>query len=286
MSKGVKYSDELVAKIIQHYQEGYSPYWMVQNLEELQGKRPSVVYGILNRNGFKGKPLTDEQRKSRRKYNVNDDIFEVIDTEEKAYWLGFLYADGYVTSDEDKVGLSISVNDIEHLERFKEFLQTTAPINIYNCSGYNNDNKYCRLIVTSRKMKNDLMNLGVVPHKTTIITFPQLDEKLVPHFIRGYFDGDGSWSFNANRDEYQFKVCGTKEFLEGMLRHIGTETKLYQRYPERNVNNWYTSIGGRQQVLSIMKYLYDDATIYLERKYKKYTHLKQLINQYSRPIQK
>lgn len=58
---------------------------------------------------------------STRKYIV-DDVFEKIDTEEKAYWLGFLFADGYVGTNDNSVGLGLAIKDIEHVKKFKKFI--------------------------------------------------------------------------------------------------------------------------------------------------------------------
>ena len=100
----VKYNDDLENKIVELYKQNISPYQMVKIIPELQGKRPSVIYGILKRKGIESHrkcSLTDEQRLNRRKYNVNDSYFEKIDTEHKAYWLGFIYADGYIIKNEE-----------------------------------------------------------------------------------------------------------------------------------------------------------------------------------------
>lgn len=122
-------------------------------------------------------------------------------------------------------------------------------------------------------MKQDLIKHGIVEHKTLVLKPPNITDDLIKHYIRGYFDGDGSWSYNSNSNQYQFKVVGTKGVLNFIQDHLGYgHLKIYKRRKE-HVNTFYTSIGGNKQVLNIMKYLYDDSHIYLERKYEKYKHL-------------
>lgn len=277
-------SKEIERLIIDNFNNGKSPYWMVNNVEELKGKRPSVIYGILERLRLKPNksiPLTNEQKINRRKYNVDDDYFENIDTEHKAYWLGFLYADGFLLTNKNKVGLTLSIEDKDHIEKFKNDVKSESPVKIYNQkSGYSAGNDYARLLITSEKMKNDLINHGVVENKTQILKFPNLRNDLINHFIRGYFDGDGCLTtagmyINGNK-KFNIKIVGTKDMISNIQKCFGTNLKIIQRYPNRNVDNWTLTINGNVQVKNIMEYLYNDSTIYLERKYKKYL---ELINQ-------
>nr|DAG90196.1 MAG TPA: endonuclease [Crassvirales sp.] len=64
------------------------------------------------------------------KSEFNRDFFSVIDTEEKAYWLGFLYADGFISASGNTVGLSISLKDIDHLKKYNNALNYTKGLNI------------------------------------------------------------------------------------------------------------------------------------------------------------
>ena len=72
-------------------------------------------------------------------------IFETIDTEEKAYWLGFMYADGYIGASRYSVGINLSLKDIDHLKKFCKYMglteQETAEIITTGYGGsYNKDN--------------------------------------------------------------------------------------------------------------------------------------------------
>lgn len=127
-------------------------------------------------------------------------------------------------------------------------------------------------------MKNDLISHGIVKNKSLILTFPEIRTDMIRHYIRGYFDGDGSLSRTTSRSklkwEYQCKIMGTKEFLEEVQRCIGyPEKKLFQRNDDGK-NTYYISIGGNKQVEKIMDFLYKDANVYLDRKHERYLELK------------
>lgn len=217
-------------------------------------------------------------REQALKYKSNEDFFEVIDTEAKAYWLGFIYADGYVTSKKKhqnrKLGITITKADVELLEKFKRDIQSNNPIKQYeSTTGYENSKNYVRVIIASEKLTDDLIKLGVVENKTEKITFPtteQVPSHLVRHFIRGYMDGDGSISRYKAKETFTVSFCGTKSFLESLQTHFNTSLKLDKRYDD-SVDNYSLRIGGNRQVEQLLNYLYEDATVYLERKYKVYT---------------
>jgi len=279
-----RYDKEIEEKIVDAYNSGLSAYKIVEAIPELYGKRPSVIYGVLKRLGIQVRRptiVTDEQKIKRRKFHVQDDFFSVINTEEKAYWLGFIYADGYIKTNADVIGISLAEADINHLETFKQSIKFTGKVKKYvETQGYNAGATYARIIVTSKQMKNDLIKLGVKEKKTNILTFPtedQVSPHLLNHFLRGYFDGDGCLTHLNQRKsgiwEWALKIIGTREMLEGFQNFFGKHIKLYQRFPERNVNNYSLEYGGNQQVKKFMDMLYANATIYLNRKFQKYKQL-------------
>lgn len=161
-----------------------------------------TVYSVLESKNIKRRSNSINSKK----YKCNDNFFNIIDTEEKAYWLGFMYADGYIISDRDAIGLSLSTEDIKHLDKFLISLNANNKISRYT----NNINReYARVIIYSNKLKNDLISHGCLENKTFKLDFPNVDENLVHHFIRGYFDGDGSLSKHKvkNGYTYRFRLC-------------------------------------------------------------------------------
>lgn len=228
----------------------------------------------------------------KTKYFCNETYFDVIDTEHKAYWLGFLYADGYILSkrspgEQQSFGFSISTTDIELCEKFKADLKSNHPVNIYNGSSsfFKEGGTYARILITSQHMVDMLKQHGLTENKTYTITWPQLRADLIPHFIRGYSDGDGSIVIahlttgrSAGTIKYSWSITSTKEMCQGILNFLGKPNlKLYQRFPERQVNNWTMEVSGNQQVPKLFSKIYDNATIFLERKYKKYAEMQGIL---------
>lgn len=206
----------------------------------------------------------------KRQYNVNDSYFHIIDSEDKAYWLGFLYADGYITG-ENRIGLSLASTDLAHIEKFKASISSESPINNYETETAYGLAKYSRIIVSSKEMYLDLISHGLIERKTDHITFPvnSIPEELVNHFIRGYFDGDGCMS-GLKKETYAIKICGTESILrsfESFLPIDKKERKLYQRNEGQVVKS--LDISGKNQLVNCINYLYKNATIFLDRKYLK-----------------
>ena len=152
-------------------------------------------------------------------------IFETIDTEEKAYWLGFLYADGSVGSKEHKIELGLAEQDLKQIEKFRDF------IGINNKISYRPTTKSYRYSFRSEFCKEDLIKQGCMPKKSLILKFPtedQVPQNLIRHFIRGYFDGDG-W-FTNTEECFQVGIIGTEDFIKGFLDNItiyNKENKIF-----------------------------------------------------------
>lgn len=202
--------------------------------------------------------------KAKRIKKVDESIFERIDTEEKAYWLGFLYADGYVN--DRQIELTLKAEDLEHIKKFKAFTKSEHKIS------YRKEINAYRITICSPKIALDLMNLGCTQAKSLTLTFPtkeQVPEHLVHHFMRGYFDGDGCISYGQG--QYRLCILGTDIFLDKYEDYILNTLNRTNRN-KRKYNGLASSIqyAGTEQVYKIYNFLYKNATIYLERKYNKF----------------
>ena len=223
----------------------------------------------------------------RKKYTSKEDVFETIDTEEKAYWLGFLYADGYVSKLNDSVQLIIQDRDYDHLCKFKEFCKSDHPIKY---SEHVRDTGYIvkanKISIYSKKMHADLIDKGCYVCKTRIVKFPtekQVPTEMMRHFIRGYMDGDGMIGIDNNSILVGF--VGTAEFLNGLQNIFKTNNKLFKT-GENNIAFTY-KVKGNIKALNILDYLYDNATIYLERKHEIYIkHKNHLLSRLKPNLQK
>lgn len=210
-------------------------------------------------------------------------FFETIDTEEKAYWLGFLYADGSVSKDLKAVTLELNIKDIDHIRKFKRAINSTHKITIKKPS--NAKCKSARLAVSCKQMCLDLVNCGCVPCKSNILKYPSINivpKYLEKHFIRGYFDGDGCICKiegvrkrkDRNNALYTYKAyfltfVGTINMLNGISKFLGYKNK----YIQNTIYNYQLKFGGRPKIQKLMSKFYEGANIYLDRKYEKYMEL-------------
>ena len=221
---------------------------------------------LLKNNGIKSK--------SSKKYNYNDSIFENIDTEEKAYWLGFLYADGYVR-ERVKVGselrLKLATIDKEHLIKFKNFITSDDIPIVY--AEYKNS-KSCKVSINSKKIVSDIINKGCINKKSRIIEFPTfLPEKLISHFIRGYFDGDGSISYSDKQIGLNF-VSGSKKFLEEISQKLKIEANCKNANLVGSSENYkYIQFSSKDDLYKLYDYFYKNSSVYMDRKKEKYTYI-------------
>ena len=267
MGKRIELTKEQENSIIELYNEGHGVPYIVKQC----GFSHKVVDRILKENGI----VKRDDKHKGLKYTHNENFFEVIDTEEKAYWLGFIYADGYITKPKQSsfmLGITISIKDVEHLELFKKHIEATHPIRRYEAHTQYNSSDYVRIEIKGDKIVQDIQKLGVYFQKTEILTFPteeQVPQHLLHHFVRGYMDGDG-YITTSGHDGKVLKIgfCGTKEFLEGLKQRMDLkDKKLYQKkeIKERGTNNYsldYSSL----QAKNLGTNIYKDATIYLKRK--------------------
>ena len=210
---------------------------------------------------------------AKRIINCNETIFDVIDTEEKAYWLGFIFADGYVCTNTYSVGLNLSLKDKETVMAFTNFMGFKGGCNIteshkFGC-GY-----MCSTVIANKHLWESLVNKGVVPHKSLILEFPKedlfTDKHLIYHFLRGYCDGDGTLGVNSKTKsnmEESLMFVGTKPFLEGVQKYLG-KGYLMQK-PNCNEKTYRLSYS-TQKANNAAKLMYENATIYLPRKKKIY----------------
>lgn len=205
-------------------------------------------------------------------------VFDIIDTEEKAYWLGFMYADGYVSKNGVTVELSLKGDDIGHLQKFASFLHHKEGVYLGNAKCGDKEFTRCRLTLTNAHFNESLVKLGCVPNKSLILQFPNSSifssDNLVTHFIRGYVDGDGC-IYATSKNKPAFNIVGTEEFLEGIMTYFpncfsGSYCKD-KRHPDSNT---YAITNTCNKATEFGRALYDNASVYLQRKYEKFNELR------------
>lgn len=210
----------------------------------------------------------------KKKYRVDDTFFETIDTEEKAYWLGFLYADGCVRDFGSKVNVTVGLGkkDESHLEKFRKSIGGDMPIAHYKDSltGVYNP----KITVNCSKLGRDLIKHGCIPNKTYHkIKIPNIDKCLVRHFIRGFFDGDGWVSIVNEGKSNERDVVGIVSYYSDILKDfqkVLSDNDIYSTINKKKSGNTYSlMIYRKDSVIKLLKLMYDNSTFYLDRKYEK-----------------
>ena len=164
-------------------------------------------------------------------YKYNENYFERIDSCQKAYWLGFLYADGYVTT-RNRWGLELQYDDFIHMKKLLNNIECNIPIKVRERNGH----KYCLFQINNSKMFSDLVKNGVVQKKTDKIEFPLFlnkDRKMLFSFVCGFFDGDGTYFYKSSSSRGISCVCKVENFLKSIqdiLKKDGINSHIREQY--------------------------------------------------------
>lgn len=208
-----------------------------------------------------------------RKYSVNEHYFDKIDTPEKAYILGFFYADGCNAVSSRCIHFTLAEQDEEILIKIKECLEAEIEIEhlpAKECNGYIGASQVC-LKINSVYLNGVLTKLGAPEQKTFKIVFPDwLEKDLIRHFIRGYYDGDGC-IYLSHRRFAEVKITGNGIFLQQtgeILEDLGFHNVVRENKKNSKIGDLF--IYSTKTTEKFLDWLYEDATIYLERKYKRY----------------
>lgn len=203
------------------------------------------------------------------KYKINHNFFNIIDTEEKSYFLGLLYSDGCIYPKNGMVTISLQEKDKELLEQLSLIIENENSLK-YHIETKSKNNAWV-LNLFSRQMCEDLIKLGCVPAKSKILNFPTkgiVPESLIHHFIRGVFDGDGSITIDKRSNNKCVSFCGTISMMEGIQKILECEIGLNRnKINQRKDGLCILTYSGNFKVNTFYKYLYKDSTIYMKRKY-------------------
>lgn len=222
---------------------------------------------------------------NKRKYSLNEHYFDDINTPNKAYILGFFYADGCNIMNKSTVAMSLEEKDKEILEKIRLEIDSERKLEFIEQSkrkDKNNNYHYkdmWRLLLFSSHMCRTLNDLGMMPNKSLKLKFPEwLNKNLYSHFIRGYFDGDGSLSlYQKTNGKYQvlLTLTSTNDFCQECLNILRDELNVGGGIYDASSHNGITkvlSFSGFVQVNKILEWMYEDADLYMKRKYDNYVN--------------
>ena len=209
---------------------------------------------------------------SERKYTLDEHYFDKIDSPNKAYILGLLYADGSNCKSKYTIRIQLQESDRDILEKIRKELNYTKELRYVDCSkrvygnGYVSKNLYS-LDIYSKHMCNTLENIGMIPNKSLTLTFPNcITDDLMPHFIRGYLDGDG----HIPQKSYCVTITSTESFCFSIQSIVKDRLNIDCTIKDASCHNGVTRvfmITKKKDSKKFLDYIYKDADIYLERKY-------------------
>ena len=219
-------------------------------------------------------------------------FFDSIDTEEKAYWLGFIYADGYIISSDRNYELGIELNykDIEHLKKFNKifnnYYKISKKIGTYNSieklngkKETNRKSETCLIRVYSKTIYEGLVKNGIVQNKTYSTIFPKIEDKvLFLHFLRGYIDGDGSYCIKKVKEHKypRISIQGNNNLaLQYIVDKLNKDFSI-KAYIHKDRECFKLEISRKHDCLKLMDLMYDNATVYLDRKFDKVNKIKSI----------
>jgi hypothetical protein len=263
MSKPLVPAEEY-ENIINLYKSGLS--------QEKIGKIYNVGYYIIGKILKKcGIAARDDSHKSR-KYTINENYFDNIDTKNKAYVLGLLYSDGCNYPPQHRVKLELQERDKSILDKINIEIQSNKPLSFVNLNSKNANwqNTY-RLDITNKHISDKLVELGMVQNKSLVLEFPKwLDESMYASFLRGYLDGDGHIEWSNTRF---ITLVGTSQFCEHVKDFCKSRLNIncsICNTANKNSNTKLLYIHRKKQVKEFLDFIYKDADLYIERKYNIY----------------
>lgn len=239
---------------VQRYEAGES----IEQLARVAGVIFATMRVNLHRWG-----ATVRRQGGLRQYAVDETFFDAIDTEEKAYWLGFAITDGSLRRTKKSswvFRIALQKRDEEHLRKFLKAVNSDTPVKPSRRRG----KEYPRITITSVKLCQSLIHLGCTPNKTCNHGTPRIPERLQRHFWRGAVDGDGG--FSHNRSGWDFGLTGAKQFVADFQAWLVPRAKVNRTKLQPDGRAFTAKWRGGCQLERIARLLYDEVSVAMDRK--------------------
>lgn len=270
-----EWSDDELQYIKDHYKD------MTNNeISKVLGRTKTAVDLKINRLGL-----------VKSKYHYNHAFFKDIQTEEQAYWCGFIMADECVTIKPEinscELVIKLQADDGGHLKKFNKAIDGNVPVEYHDRVRTTPTNpiprKYSESVIRlySEEMVHDLEKYGVIPAKSLVKKFPDnIPEVLMNHYIRGYYDGNGSIFLSHGKYIGCSFTTGSYDFAVGLHNYLNTRMlKTSQIYNTHTDANCYSlRVSGMRNVDNFLSYLYHNSSVWLDRKFNKKNKLYSVTN--------
>lgn len=246
----------------------YSNNKTIQHISKTIGVSDGCIRRKLKLHGINIRP--------NKKYDMDESIFEKIDSEWKSYYLGLFYADAGLQL--NNVKLSLHEKDKELIDCLNNIIYD-GKYNLYytkpstflskSTNKYYNKNGQYSICINRKKVVNDLIKLGCGLRKSLTLKFPSYDiipKHLFNHFLRGYFDGDGCIQFRS------FHIISSDDFCIRFQKWMMDEMEI-ESYLKKQQKISRIFVHKQENIKKMYHFLYDNATIFLTRKKNKFISL-------------
>lgn len=212
---------------------------------------------------------------NKPKLEVNENYFKKWSSN-MAYLLGFILADGSIIKEprkgeSDKLSFGVNQKDIDILKKIKQEFSAEHTLSLVG--------NYVYLSIQSQKIVDDLKSLGISYRKSfqksSYVEFQKIPKRYLRDFIRGIVDGDGSINFNKRgrqKSRPNLNICGRKEVMTFIRNHFLSKFNIYSKIgqPKKNgkLSNVFYICYRCNSAKTLINYLYENADIYLKRKFK------------------
>lgn len=250
--------------------------------QKLSSNEIGKLYGVygetitfnMNKLGFKLRKVGDASR-INAKYQINSSFFDDINNEKTAYVLGYTITDGHVTPDG---ALMYCARDKDVIEKVHDALESTHPITTKMQAG----NEYYLFTARSKMLCKKLWDLGIDNKKSYTLNMDLIEEKIdkenIRHLLRGMIDGDGSIQCTMNtagaNKKHTLGIAFTK--TQSACSFVCRNLDITNKWRDEGSGVYTVRTNNRDKVIAIGHYLYDDATIYMDRKKHKFDELCQV----------
>lgn len=258
---------------INKIKKGFNSGLSICDLSNIHSISKSTIYRRLISEGVDTSLNPDKIGIKTRKHKFDYDYFSKINTKEKAYIFGLSLADGSVNEKTNQFKLKLT--DIELVEKVAKEIKYSGPL--YDEIKSSSKHKATKtLVLTSKKIVSDLVKNGCVQNKTKNLAGVNINSRLMSHFIRGYFDGDGCiWSgMHSNKINYmaEVKMIGTIKFCTYLKERLSVNGIYSQITKDKRICDEVVNIVIRRKedVIRFYNFIYKENGILLKRKKDKF----------------
>lgn len=246
---------------------------------------------VLTRNLLENGVILKSYAERSTKYTLDDNFFKSVkEWEEKhSYFLGWLMSDGHHNVKHTRIQIRLQEKDKKILDILKNIIKYTGPLNFLKRESINDFIKKSTkkwqsrwgLNITSKQITTDLLRLGIDNDKTNNLEFPAyLKEELIPHYLRSFYEGDGTISYSMYKNNTQIKfalnVIATRPFILTLQKILKDKIEIEsQILIDRKIKNGNIVLrfAGKLNALKFFNYVYKDASFVLKRKFTKFLKL-------------